>query len=212
MITDKNLVFTSELENRKNWFYDKYFYSGSNSRYFTFQMAFNLLNQLHPNPVIIETGCQRMDGDLGAGMSTSIFGEYISLYGGKLITVDLIENHLKICQDCTKQYAQFIDYVLSDSLIFLKNYNGQVDLLYLDSLDYPIGENANDENMRNASQGHCLLEFQAIEPRLQRNTIVLIDDNMLPFGGKPKLLKEYLEKQGWVCLFDYQQTLWIRGK
>jgi FMN-dependent NADH-azoreductase len=72
--------------------------------------------------------------------------------------------------------------------------------------------NANDENMRNASQSHCLAEFRAIEPRLQKNTIVLIDDNMLPFGGKPKLLKEYLDQKGWVCLFDYQQTLWIRGK
>ena len=205
----KDFVFTSD-EIEPNWFYKKYFYGGGNSRYWTFQMAMNLLSQQTDNPVIIETGCQRQEDDLGAGMSTSIFGEYCKRYGGKCISVDLIEYHLNVCKRCTVEYAAHIDYVLSDSLEYLRNYNGPVDLLYLDSLDYPIGDNAGDETMRMASQTHCLLEFKSIEPRLQPNTVLLVDDNMLPFGGKPKLLKTYLESKGWTCLFDYQQSLWIR--
>src|SRR5574343_374682 len=138
----EDLVFTNEPE--KNWLYQKYYYAGGNSRYWTFQLALNLLSQQVDKAVIIETGCQRMDGDLGAGMSTSIFGEYVVRYGGRLITVDLIPQHLEICKQCTMPYSSAIDYVLADSVDFLSKYEGQVDLLYLDSLDYPVGDNAGD--------------------------------------------------------------------
>jgi hypothetical protein len=203
-------VYTSNWQTGfTNWFHSKYYYGGSNYRYFTFQLALNLLGQFTKNPIILETGCQRQEGDIGAGMSTSIFGEYVSKYGGHLITVDMIDNHLRICKDCTSQYKDYITYVLSDSLIFLKDYNGSVDLLYLDSVDYPIGTDAGNIAMQLLSQTHSLMEFQAIESKLHNKTLLLIDDNQLEGGGKPKLLKDYLETKNWYCLLDLQQSLWI---
>lgn len=192
-----------------NWFHTKYYYAGANARYWTFQMALNLLSQQTDNPVIIETGCQRQQDDIGAGMSTSIFGEYCKEYGGKVISVDMIEHHLNVCRACCSAYTKQIEYVLSDSLTFLQSYKGRVDLLYLDSVDYPIGDQAGDEALQTASQTHSLAEFCAAENKLHSKTILLIDDNQLPGGGKPKLLKEYLETRGWVCLFDFQQSLWM---
>lgn len=233
----KTLIFSDDSTN--NWLFKKYYYSGSNSRYWTFQAALNLLNQRSKNPIIVETGCQRMKDDLGAGMSTSIFGEYCHRHGGQLYTVDLIEDHLEVCQNCTTEYKGYIQYVLSDSIKWLKEASvGSVDLLYLDSYDHPYGDLLNiyggrsdinqaietinnmgqDEILRlhgdliTPCQQHCLKEFKAAEEsgKVTDKTIVLIDDNQLPGGGKSRLVKDYLWKSGWTCVLDLQQSLWIK--
>ena len=233
----KDLVFANEPG---NWFYDKYYVNGINSRYWTFQLAFNILYQREKHPTIVETGCQRQADDIGAGMSTSIFAEYIANFGGELHIVDNNIRHLTIAEKCISKWstenANRVFTYHNDSVEFLKNYLGEVDLLYLDSWDYPYGELLNEfggkEDIEKAtielnklshtevvsrfgsiifpSQQHCVREFKAVEEQLDETSIVLIDDNQLPGGGKPGLLKPYLEEQGWTCLFDFQQTLWIR--
>ena len=60
------------------------------------------------------------------------------------------------------------------------------------------------------SQEHCLKELQAAEPCLSKHSIILIDDNTLPGGGKGRLARQYLLDKGWVIVFDYHQSLWIR--
>jgi hypothetical protein len=207
------LIYTGP-DHKQNWFYKKYYekYNGGNQRYYTFQLALNLLIQTHEEPVIIETGCQRQEEDVGAGMSTSIFAEYIARYGGKLVTCDNSEMHLRKAETFISKWQHIeVDMVLSDSVTFLKQYNGPCDLLYLDSLDYPIGENAGDVQMRDDAQNHILEEFKAAEVWLSDTAILLLDDNALPEGGKPKLLKQYLMHRGWVCLLDFQQTLWVKN-
>lgn len=207
---DTQLLYTGE-DIKGNWFYNKYYYGGANSRYYTFQLALNLLHQRHKNPVIIETGCQRQEEDVGAGMSTSIFAEYIQRYGGSLITVDIDRIHLARAQSyVTKWPEAIITFVPMDSVSFLKQHQGQCDLLYLDSLDYPVGENDGNLAMQYAAQEHCLNEFLAIESKLPDNIILLIDDNQFGGGGKPKLLKEYLLSHQWICLLDLQSSLWIK--
>ncbi len=212
----RELTFTDRLSD--NWLFKRYYYSGGNSRYFTFQLALNLLAQKVKNPLIIETGCQRQKEDVGAGMSTSIFGEFVTRYGGKVIAVDLIPKHLEVCKQCTLEYSSNIEYVLSDSVAWLKNIRDiEADLLYLDSLDYPLspdGLRSINPAEEKASQEHCLNEFlAAVESGVVgTNTIILIDDNQLPGGGKPRLLKNYLCEAGWICLIDFQQSLWIRGE
>jgi hypothetical protein len=204
--------FTYTVTPSENWFYQKYYTCGANGRYFTFQAALNLLSQRKENPLIIETGCQRQENDLGAGMSTSIFGEWCFKYGGSLITVDNCREHLTICKDCTKEWGSVISYIEMDSLRYLLNLSASPDLVYLDSLDFPIGDDAGNIKMRDDAQNHNLKEFLALEKsgRLLPSTIVLLDDNQLPYGGKPALLKKYLEMKGWTCLLDFQQSLWIK--
>jgi hypothetical protein len=204
---DKDLIFTSDEVD--NWFHEKYYASGSNARYFTWKVALGLLNQNHENPVIIETGCQRMEGDLGAGMSTSIFAEYIHRYGGSLISCDISMENLELAQRVIFGWDIDHKFVCSDSVSFLNTWDGPVDLIYLDSYDYPMGEN--QDAGRRFSQEHNLAELKAIWKQLDNNSIVLLDDNMLPGGGKPRLAKDFLIENNWKCLLDFQQSLWVRS-
>jgi hypothetical protein len=223
-----------------SWLFNKYYQSGFNCRYWTFQMALNLLVQRTKSPVIIETGCQRLPNDFGAGMSTSIFGEFCFRYNGKLYTVDSIKENLEICKECTKEFSNNIEYLHSDSVVWLRRKMPIIaDLIYLDSFDHPYGQildfYGGKEDLESAiqkanavpynnilkqyghliepCQRHCLNEF--IEgyksKKINDNTIVLIDDNQLPGGGKTRLVKKHLIKNNWICLFDHQQTLWVKN-
>lgn len=232
---DKDFLFISH--NSSNWFWKKYYYAGSNSRYFTFQTALNLLHQRKTNPFIVETGCQRLEDDLGAGMSTSIFAEYISKYGGSLLTIDISKQNLLMAGECVKQYDIDKKFLLADSILGLQTLTKSPDLLYLDSFDYPYGELLNIyggqrdiekaieilnkmidkeiiekySNIILPCQEHCLNEFLITEKIVDLSkTILLLDDNQLPGGGKPRLLKEYLLNTNWICLLDFQQSLWIK--
>lgn len=235
---NKELVFTGAYR-EDNWFYKKYYYSGANFRYHTFSLVLNVLNQKHKNPTILETGCQRQIDDLGGGMSTSIFAEYIYRYGGNLVSVDLSPASLNAAHQATSSFQNKgvdIKLVQSDSVKFLQSYEGPCDLLYLDSYDYPIGHMINkyghpgmyaeteailwkknpEELIKEFTehiipcQEHAVNEFMAMKDKLKDDTILLIDDNLLPGGGKPRLVKEVLPDYGWICLLDFQQSLWVK--
>lgn len=211
----KNTEFLYTGTDVNNWFYERYHlkYAGSNSRYYTFQLALNLLNQKKKKkPLIVETGCQRQEEDVGAGMSTSIFAEYISRYGGELITCDLYSMHLDRAREyVTKWPDAEVKFVEQDSVTFLSGLGNSPDLLYLDSLDYPIEQTEVFEGLKNAAQEHCFREFKASEALLKKKSLLLLDDNQLPGGGKPKLVKEYLlDHKDWTLLLDLQSSLWMK--
>lgn len=232
---DESLVFTGP--DWDNWLYRDWYRDGANSRYPTWQITFNLLNQRFRMPRIVETGCQRLKEDLGGGMSTSLFCEYIGRYGGQLASVDLSPQSISAAQKVTRKYNVDKQFFTMDSVKFLEGWTDPIDLIYLDSWDYPYGQMLNafggqkdlvkaEEELKKLDvkevlerfksiidpcQEHCLKEMKAVEKNLHPKSIVLIDDNQLPGGGKPRLAKEYLAEQGWVCLMDFQQSLWIRS-
>jgi len=236
-MTDTKLLFTGP-DHHENWLYNKWYRSGINYRYHTWQVAFNILNQrANPSAIILETGCQRAKDDLGSGESSSIFCEYISRYGGKLISVDISPQSIRAAKECTASFQVEKEFHVMDSVAFLKQYKGLCNLVYLDSYDYPYGEllahfggkqditiakkalkkltmeevDARFSTLIRPSQQHCLNELTAIESNLSKGSIVLLDDNQFPGGGKPRLAKEYLLSKGWICLLDFQQSLWVRG-
>ena len=91
--------------------------------------------------------------------------------GGKVYTVDCDPDALAICRRVTAPYADFIEYVQTDSLVFLQGWNpaerGHIDLLYLDSLDYVDHEESEERH---------LAEAEAALPVLAPASLVLIDD------------------------------------
>lgn len=229
-----------EIIKHGNWFYQKYLLdkTGLNLRYPTFQLALNLISEIE-NPVIVETGCQREENDLGAGMSTSIFGEYVTRYGGLFNVVDNNKEHLSRARKfIEKQRISGVIFYHSDSVKWLSEWSGGINLLYLDSWDYPYVEMMQEVSReRNISmeeahvtisqwhrnqlverwgstiipcQEHTVREYEAIKNKLEKGSILLIDDNSLPGGGKPGLVKPILESDGWSCIFDMQQCLWIK--
>lgn len=146
-------------------------------RFFTFKAAISLfLNSKTPN--IVETGCQRNLIDWGAGNSSLIFAETLSDFREKgfLYSVDISERNLHVCNEVTKKFNTANLY-LGDSVIFLSRFDQPIGLLYLDSLDY-------EAHLQKESQEHQLKEIITVHPKLSDDSIILLDDNDFPNGGK----------------------------
>lgn len=224
----------AEFADGSGWF-DRRYRQDLGSRFPTFKLALNLFLR-RGGHCIVETGCVRAEGDYGAGCSTILFSELLARYGGQLFSVDLDRDHIDVAERLTAHCRDSRALFHDDSLRFLTstlptaaNFPGTIDLLYLDSLDYPLTEiqselSAADLNGLSADkiaaalphrvlppQEHCLAELLAARPLLGENSIVMIDDNDLPGGGKSRLAKRFLHSDGWVCLLDLQQTLWVRA-
>lgn len=221
----------------KSWF-DKKYKDKSSCRYFTFKAALNLLKQTG-GPNIVETGTTRLKDDWGAGMSTILFSDFLmteKVTGGRLWTVDILPEAITACKGITVTQKEFIEYVVDDSLHFLEHFDKKINLLYLDSFDYPYGELLNlyggkddiDKAVRilndktdkeilsdyeavvSPCQEHQLKELKLALPKMEEVMgIVLLDDNDLPGGGKSRLSKKYLTEIGATCILDSQQSLWL---
>ncbi len=173
-------------------------------RYPTFKSALGLFLQLGGGN-IVETGAQRGENLWSDGCSTSLFAETLKTFNaGHLWTVDISPDHIAVAQNVTRHANDQITYVVDDSVEFLKNFDGEINLLYLDSFDW-----ADTEPIMSQSQTHQLREIQAAFPKLKPSSIVLLDDNALPGGGKTALSKQFLAEQGLICILDYYQSLWI---
>ena len=212
----------------RNWFYQAY-YGHNIQRYWGFKVALNLLLQRNGTN-IVETGTVRQKDDWGAGYSTVMFADYCQHYDAHITTVDVDGGAMAICKEVTEPYKAHVDYVVDDSLNFLKNYDKPIDLLYLDSLDFPIGQMWIDyggpEGVDKAPraeledryrklvvpcQQHNLNELKLAYPNLHKDSIVLIDDYDLPLGGKARLTNEELSNRGWTCLIAHSSVLWIQS-
>jgi hypothetical protein len=183
-------------------------------RHATFRRAFDLvLQRTGALRTLVETGCVREKNDYSAGYSTVVFGEFLMRHGGRLYSVDVNPRNVEICRKLTRRYAALITVLVADSIAFLREWprshpGTPIDLLYLDSFDYPL---APEDGSPEPSQQHCLGELEAALPSLSERAVVLIDDADLPGGGKPALARRRLSQLGWRCVLDGYQTLWTRG-
>lgn len=201
-------MFDDFLFFENDWLHRRYSYLEfvKSLKYITFKAALNLFLQ-NNGQLIVETGTQRMKDDPG-GCSTTLFGAFCKKYGKKLITVDNNPRHIDISEECTKEFKDYITYVLMDSIKFLKRFDKKIDLLYLDSLDCPLPPADATE-----SQQHQLNEIKAAYDKLHIGSIFLADDNQFANGGKTRLSKQFLLKtQEWICILDAGQTLWQKIK
>jgi len=191
---------------RTSWFDKKYMYK-LGGRYATFRVAFNLLAQM-PNHIIVETGCQRMLEDWGAGCSTLLFADFIDHYGGHLTTIDISSFNMEVAKSVSEFAKDKITYVIENSLTSLSKMNPpmSIDLLYLDSMDCPA-----DNSDASESQEHNLAELLSVEQLLHPGSIVMLDDQDFVNGGKPLLTNDYMLNSGqYTLLMHCQQSLWIK--
>lgn len=175
-------------------------------KYFTLKAALNMLLQ-NDGQLIVETGTQRMKDDPG-GCFTTLFGAFCKRYGKKLFTVDINPLNMKVSMDVTKEFKDYITYVVEDSVKFLSEFNQKIDLLYLDSLDCPLPPADATE-----AQIHNLNELKAAYNKLHEGSVVLMDDSNFSNGGKTHLSKRYLLNSGeFLLILDGGQTLFIKVK
>lgn len=145
-----------------------------------------VLRRLPTQPTIVETGCIRAKEDWSAGMSTLIF----AALGGKLTSVDISPDNLAVARQETAGWA--VEFVRSDSVTWLKSWQGQADLVYLDTADDPAV---------------ALAEAQACQGK---TGLILIDDTVWDGGwaGKGRLAVPWLREQGWqIGAVGYQVAL-----
>ena len=153
-------------------------------------------------PTFVETGTIRAEEDWpGAGFSTYLFGAYLSRHGGKLHSVDLSHQNCQFAREWTSISGKAVEIVQQDSVSFLSQFAGAIDVLYLDSLDTTEPGHAD----------HCLKEIQAALPRLHERSLVIIDDTPWHGGawvGKGARAVPWLLEQGWRLLYaGYQVVL-----
>lgn len=203
-------------------------YKGSDIKYYThinyysMKKALESLLQFNNKTYyqFVETGCASH-----GTKSTLLWDKFVNFYNGQVDSVDLsLENVLTtrlLVSNKTNVHH-------SDSLLYLKDYNKNIDFLYLDSYDCDF---FND----NGSSEHHFKEFKSIEHLLIENqSIILIDDTPLNkywldgallrkdfnwindnqmFFGKGNLVNEYLEKNtNSTKILHQYQSLWLYKK
>ncbi len=156
-----------------------------------------------PRPRIVETGCIRtLDDWRGAGNSTVLLGEYATLKGGSLTSVDIDPKHCELARATVRDLPR-VSIECSDSVAWLKSGKEPVDLLYLDSLD----------SFAPRSEEHALEEARAAMPRLHERSLLVFDDTAYGCGGfrgKGGKAVPFLLKNGWKILHSGYQTCLVR--
>jgi hypothetical protein len=191
--------------------------SMTNQRQRSFQIMIDHL-KTKKNPLIIETGCLRPQhpqwGSLEVsfkdeGCSTYIFDRYINDFDGELHSVDISPEHAAYARSQVSEKTQIH---CRDSVSFLweankllSAENAQIDLLYLDSMDF-------DEERYYTSPVHHLKELCAIMSRLGSGSMLAVDDNYRTETGSRKgkglFIIELMENSGVELLHDGVQMVW----
>lgn len=167
-----------------------------------------ILNTFGKNPInIVEAGTIRSDSDTsryGDGWGT-LNWKYFSEYTGAYIwSVDIDINSLNSAKRVVPS-DDHLCYVHKDSVEFLKEFDKEIDVLFLDSYDY-CGD---EENIRKCHE-HQLNEVKAALPKMSEKSIILVDDIFdISFNGSGKLSIPYLLSHGYelVHCFDSQALL-----
>lgn len=160
------------------------------SRLSTMKIAVSLLNRSKSNN-FIETGTTRknilshpsVEERAADGGSTIFFSHYCSIYGGKVWTCDIDSQNITNCKAATEEYKNFINYIVDDSINFLKSFNNDIDFLYLDSVD----------SSYDFASDHQLQEIEAAYDKLNNRSIILLDD----LGDKTTKSIPYLQSKNW---------------
>ena len=129
---------------------------------------------------VLETGCGHYGDCKTFAPMTYIFADILNnLKGGSLLTVDINENNLNKCKELTKTFSHIVNYKLGDSVHVLRNLNEDfvksLDLIILDSYDLNLFD-------PNPSGIHHLQELLMLYNKINKNCLIAIDDNFLPWA------------------------------
>jgi len=166
-------------------------------RYNSFSYLFSEMHKRVGNkPVnIVETGTARkFENWEGDGYSTLAFGWWAKKTGSRFYSVDIDAKSIETSKSIGDLYKNNINWVLSDSATFLKQFNNTIDLLYLDSFDSYPGQESEAQN-------HQLQEIKNAIPKINKNGLILIDDigdDLM--GGKGELSIPFLKQEGWKII------------
>lgn len=205
-------------------------------RFYTLELASNLLNSFRGNQ-IVQVGCQDRDFLYSNYDLFNVLAELredISLN----IYHDQNEDEYrinKIQREIYKKYDR--SKITIDNII---NYNpediNKIDLLVLHDIHFPINElitkishdlnilearsllNTIEKNEFNALFGGLLTEcrekmlndYKTFRSRLGGSAIVILEGSDYPGGSQTLLADKQLESDGFICLLNLKQSVWVR--
>ena len=170
-------------------------------RYSSFEKLFQLADERNLS-FIVETGTARGKNKFyyskprvnwKDGMSTMLFAEYSNLVNGTFWSCDINNQNIYNAYQFTEKFSKKVNFAIADSLIFLRDINSNIDILYLDSLDGNI-EGASD---------HQLKEAKLAIKNLNNDGLVILDDK----GGKTKLSIPFFLENEWKIIFENDQQV-----
>src|SRR5215475_6179752 len=174
----------------------------------TFRLMFQHLDKFS-KPTIIETGCIDKIDDFNwfhCGCATYLFDKYVSLKGGKVYSVDIDEIRVRRAK---KLVSENTTIIYNDSVEYLKQWcNGTPRLVFLDATSL-------DWHNETPAQVHHFNELKVILPKLDNDTLVVVDDSPaiidganLTIVGKGGLVAKYAAELGVPLIFHKFQSGW----
>lgn len=205
-------------------------------RFYTIQLMFNAFEGFNGSN-IVQVGCQKRDYEsfqydlfeiIADTISESHYVKYSLYHHGDKYSNEInstIYKKYNPNQISIKDISEYKEYKQED-----------IDLLILHDIDYPIKELTKKLNKqisfleaRNILNSIEEKEFEhlygsTVEPcrkrmlknlktffsRLARRAIVVLEGNDYPGGSQTLLAKRQLEREGFICLLDLKQSVWIR--
>jgi hypothetical protein len=130
------------------------------------------------------------------GHSTLFFAET----GAEVYTTDVNPYCAQVLVPSTRKYHNLHVYT-ADGIWFLKRFEQDIDLLYLDAWDVIAGSNYAEKHLE---------AYLAALPRLARSCLVLIDDTDILNGGKGRLVIPQMIRDGFDLVTWGRQALLVR--
>ena len=170
-------------------------------RYSTYKKLFEVADE-RKLKFIVETGTARGKNKFyylkprvnwKDGMSTMLFAEYSDLVKGTFWSCDIDGQNISNAYKFTEKFSHNVNFVIADSLVFLKNLTNNIDILYLDSLDGQI----------TGASEHQLEEARLSINKLNSKGIILLDDK----GAKTNLSIPFLLDNKWNIIFETKQQV-----
>ncbi|NGX38416.1 MAG: hypothetical protein K1000chlam2_01589 [Chlamydiae bacterium] len=171
--------------------------SPESHKYKAFLKALELIKE-RKLEVLVETGTSRVDKKKGIvkRCSSLVIADWVRRHGGKLDSLDIKDGVIYRATNEVGDHIQFVKLDNEHSIEFLKQFDQQIDFLYLDS-----------EEISGVTSEHHLKEITAAYPWLTQRSVVMVDNGESPQGGKGKEAVGFLLDRGWRILSKEQQVM-----
>lgn len=174
---------------------------GETHRWQAFSFIAQELFNLNRPVEIVETGCMREIGNWkGDGQSTLLWDFIAELTNGYFAAVDSDSKAVSVAAEASTCFQTSI--FCNDSIAFLKRHQprSDIDLLYLDSMDY--------DGERNLSALHHVGELACVYRDLKPGCLIAVDDCHSAKAGKHIFVKAFFDSIGVEPLINSYITVW----
>lgn len=145
--------------------------------------------------------------EIGSGIQGEMSGNSVLVWArktsaNKIVAIDLDEKQIQSVRQCTINYKNVETYVC-DGAEYLNNFNGYIDLLYL---DYWVEDLPGDVPGSGRARSYFDL-YNIVKTKMRDNSLILVDDTDHIHPWKHTYLIPEARRDGYEVLYTGRQTL-----